>query len=75
MQGRFLDWENSIKSCYSQEKVRKSQGKCKRGDEKLRVLKTVMKRVARVLGTICVGTPNEPSRRGNREAHCLLDTA
>ena len=37
-----------------------------RNDEKLRVLETVINRLARVLGTICVGY--EPSRRVNRKA-------
>lgn len=48
MQGRLCR-ENSTKSRDSQER------KCKRDDEKLRVLESVMKRLARVLGTICVG--------------------
>ena len=74
MQGCGSAWENSIKSRYSQER------KCKRDDEKLRELEIVMNRVARVLGTICVGYSQvsrldvEIARLPMLGGHRLLDT-
>jgi hypothetical protein len=63
--GTLPSWGNSIKSCYSQKRKWKRDGKILRG------LKAaiVMKSVARVLGTILRRvTPDEPTCRGNREA-------